>query len=82
MKRMILVLTVAALMLAMTVTSALPALANHNGPSRAPSCDWYEAGFDVGRNAPEWWGYWCHYPGYGWYLIGWWSDASGWIPVW
>ena len=40
MKRMILVLTVAALMLAMTVTSALPALATHNGPS-APDCDWY-----------------------------------------
>ncbi len=77
MKRMILVLTVAALMLAMIVTSALPALAQ---PSA--SCGWYEAGFDVSRNAPEWWGYWCHYRGYGWYLIGWWSKASGWIPLW
>ena len=78
MKRVILVLTVAALMLAMTVTSALPAL----GQPREPSCDWYEAGFDVGRHAPEWWGYWCNYPGYGWYLMGWWSDDTGWIPVW
>ena len=75
MKRIILVLTVALLMLTMTVTTALPAL----GQPREPYCDWYEAGFDVGRNAPEWWGYWCHYQGYGWYLIGWWSEDTGWI---
>jgi hypothetical protein len=47
-----------------------------------PSCDWYEAGFDVGSNAPEWWGYWCHWPGSGWYLIAWWSDATGYISAW
>jgi hypothetical protein len=77
-KRIILVLTVALLMLTMTVTTALPAL----GQPSQPYCDWYEAGFDVGRNAPEWWGYWCHYQGYGWYLIGWWSDDTGFISVW
>jgi hypothetical protein len=43
-----------------------------------PWCDWYEAGFD--RNfGVEWWGYWCNWPGYGWYLSAWWSDENGYI---
>jgi hypothetical protein len=79
MKRRILVLTLTAVMLVtLLAASALPALGQPSGPY----CDWYEAGFDVGRNAPEWWAYWCRWPGYGWYLIGWWSDYTGWIPVW
>lgn len=78
MKRMILVLTVAALMLAMTLTSALPALANHTGPSE-PDCDWYrmsneEVDADV-------WGYWCYWEDDGWYLNYLWTEEEGYIPV-
>jgi hypothetical protein len=76
--RRISVMWLGALLVAtLLAVSALPAL----GQPREPSCDWYEAGFDVGRNAPEWWGYWCNYPGYGWYLIGWWSYDTGFIST-
>ncbi len=79
MKRRLLVVWLGAmLVVAMLAVSALPALGQPRGEV---SCEWYEAGFDVGRNAPEWWGYWCHYPGYGWYLMGWWSKASGFIST-
>ena len=79
MKHRVLVMWLGALLVVtLLAVSALPAL----GQPSQPYCDWYEAGFDVGRNAPEWWGYWCHYPDYGWYLIGWWSDDTGFISVW
>jgi hypothetical protein len=79
MKRRFLVMWLGAMLIvAMLAVSALPALAQ----PREPSCDWYEAGFNVSRNATEWWGYWCNYPGYGWYLMGWWSEDSGFISTW
>ena len=78
MKRRILVLMLTAMMLvtALAATSALPAL----GQPSDISCDWYEAGFDRSFNT-DWWAYWCRYPGYGWYLIAWWSDPTGIIWV-
>ena len=78
MKRRILVLMLTAMMLvtALAATSALPAL----GQPAEPRCGWYEAGFDKSFNT-DWWAYWCRYPGYGWYLIAWWSDPTGIIWV-
>jgi RES domain-containing protein len=79
MKRRILVLMLAAMMLVMALatTSAVPALGQEPA---TPRCDWYEAGFDRSFNT-DWWAYWCRYPGYGWYLIAWWSDPTGIIWV-
>jgi hypothetical protein len=75
MKRMILVLTLTAMMLA----TALPALAQNfneesgktddSGEPRAPSCDWYY--FDETRQYDAWWEYWCHYRGWGWEFVLW-----------
>ena len=78
MKRKILVLTLSAMLLLtmLVAISASPALAQ---PSDV-RCDWYEAGFDRNFNT-DWWAYWCHYPDSGWYLIAWWSDATGIIWV-
>jgi len=72
MKRRFLVLGLGALLLVtLLAVSALPALGQPSGPY----CDWYEAGFDKSFNT-EWWAYWCRWPGWGWYLMGWWSDLT------
>ena len=75
MKRKILILMLGALMLVtmLATISVVPALAQ-------PNCDWYEAGFDRNFNT-DWWGYWCRDPDTGWYLLGWWSDATGFYYV-
>lgn len=73
---LVLTLTVMVLLLMLATTSALPAL----GQPDAPYCAWYEAGFDRDFNT-AWYGYWCHYSGYGWYLVAWWSEDTGYIPL-
>jgi hypothetical protein len=76
MKRRFLVLALGAMLLVtLLAVSALPAL----GQPRA-YCDWYEAGFDRDFNT-AWYGYWCHYHDYGWYLVAWWSEDTGYIPL-
>ena len=69
MKRMILVLTITALMI---LSSALPALADmKDGKEGAepdpPDCGWYESWNDE----EEWWEYWCYYPHWGWDYVFW-----------
>jgi len=71
MKRMILVLTVTAMML---IGSALPALATHEtgdeeGRPDRPKCDWYGP-FEEGNWDP-WWEYWCYWPHWGWEYVFW-----------
>ena len=69
-KRLILVLTVTALML---IGSALPAMAQRYAEEeaveepRTPSCDWY-ANWD---EEEEWWEYWCYWPRWGWEYVFW-----------
>ena len=71
MKRMILVLTVSAMLL---IGSALPALAWHeetNDPAGRPDnpdCNWYGP-FGEGHEA--WWEYWCFWPHWGWEFVFW-----------
>ena len=73
MKRIILVLTVTATMLAMMVAGgALPALATHetgddSGRPDNPQCGWYE---NRGEGE-EWWEYWCWWPHWGWEFVFW-----------
>jgi len=75
MKRMILVLTLTAMML---LGSALPALATHEtgdeeGRPDNPKCDWYF--FDETRRYDAWWEYWCYWPHWGWEFVFWvWAD--------
>ncbi len=77
MKRRFWVLAFGAMLLVtLLAVSALPALGQPSGPY----CGWYEAGFDRSFRT-EWWAYWCRWPGYGWYLMGWWSEHTGWISV-
>ncbi len=69
MKRIILVLTITAMMLATVVAAgALPALAQDE-PS-APQCGWYLNWLAV---LPDlaWWEYWCWWPGWGWEFVFW-----------
>jgi len=79
MKRMILVLTLTA----MLVVTALPALAQNfneesgkmddSGEPNTPECDWYY--FDETREYDAWYEYWCHYRGWGWEFVFWtWAD--------
>ena len=87
MKRRILVLTLAAMLLVTTLatTIASPALAQPRGPW----CDWYSAGFELGsrgNNYQEVWGYWCYYgrdygDSQGWWLIGLWYEDYGWVSL-
>jgi hypothetical protein len=79
MKRRILLLSVTAMLVVMMVaTSALPALAQ----LRTPSCDWYPVSFERrAHNTTAWYAYWCHWPGYGWYLHAWWSKNTSTIWV-
>ena len=74
MKRLILVLTVTA-MLVVTALSASaqgfdePSGKLDNGEPNAPECDWYY--FDETREYDAWWEYWCHYRGWGWEFVFW-----------
>jgi hypothetical protein len=69
MKRIILVLTVTAMMLATTVASiGLPALAQ-DAPG-APQCSWY-LNWVVSAPHEAWWEYWCWWPGWGWEFVFW-----------
>ena len=75
MKRLILVLTVTA----MLVVTALSASAqgfdeesgklDDGGEPDAPECDWYY--FDETRDYDAWWEYWCEWPGWGWEFVLW-----------
>jgi hypothetical protein len=74
MKRMILVLTVSAMLL---IGSALPALAWHeetgdpSGAPENPDCEWYGP-FGGGPGDHEaWWEYWCFWPHWGWEFVFW-----------
>ncbi len=69
-KRMILVLTVAVMML----TVAMPAMAQDD--PEAPSCDWYRDNYVYRNFGVELWGYWCDWPDYGWYLHALWQDGE------
>jgi hypothetical protein len=71
MKRMILALVIAAMML---IGSALPALAWHetgdeSGRPDNPMCDWYGP-FEQPPYDP-WWEYWCYWPHWGWEFVFW-----------
>ncbi len=78
MRRRFLFLVLGALLVVtLLAASALPALGQPGGPY----CGWYEAGFDRSFGT-TWWAYWCRWPGYGWYLMGWWSRGTGYIPLW
>jgi hypothetical protein len=80
MRRIILVLTVTAMMMVTMLGSALPALAD--SPPQ-PSCDWYLDHYIARVFGTEWWGYWCDWgqDNGGWVLYGWWNADAGWIPL-
>jgi Spy/CpxP family protein refolding chaperone len=70
MKRLLLALVVAAMLL---ISSALPALANHEmgDPTDVPGqpkCDWYGP---FGEGHQSWWEYWCYWPHWGWEFVFW-----------
>jgi len=70
MKRLVLVLTITAMMLAVLVSGlALPALAQDEKEPRQPRCDWYY--FEETRQWDAWWEYWCRYPDWGWEFVFW-----------
>jgi opacity protein-like surface antigen len=75
MRRLILVLTVSAMML---VAVAMPAVANHEYGDEEdrpdnPKCDWYGP-FSEGPGH-AWWEYWCYWPHWGWEFVFWvWAD--------
>lgn len=76
MKRKIMALTVTALMLAMMVVSALPALAQPDDPD----CSWYLDRYWVRLTGEEWYGYWCYYEDDDdWELYTWWNEEEGYI---
>jgi hypothetical protein len=69
MRRIILVLTVTAMMLVtMVVGAGLPAFAQDE-PS-APQCSWY-LNWESGEEDEAWWEYWCWWPGWGWEFVFW-----------
>ncbi len=78
MRRLILVLTVSAMML---VAVAMPAVGWHEetgdskGAPENPDCDWYGP-FGGGPGDDEaWWEYWCFWPHWGWEFVFWvWAD--------
>ncbi len=70
MKRIILVLTVTAMMLAMMVASiGVPALAQDDEPN-APQCSWY-LNWLTSDPDTDWWEFWCWWPGWGWEFVFW-----------
>jgi hypothetical protein len=75
MRRMILVLTVSAMMmLAMFLTMPAGAQEDFMGTKGGddepgmPECEWYGP-FGYGNEA--WWEYWCWWPGWGWEYVFW-----------
>ena len=77
MRRMILVLTVSAMMLMTVLTGVAvgqmddPEGAGHKGGDDEPGmpeCEWYGP-FGYGNEA--WWEYWCWWPGWGWEYVFW-----------
>jgi hypothetical protein len=82
MKRVLLVLTVTAMVLAVMLSSlALPALAQDDRPPADPDCDWYGPfSVEVWEQVPwleeeAWWEYWCYWPHWGWEFVFWvWAD--------
>ena len=71
MKRLLLALVVAAMLL---IGSALPALANHEFGDESdrpdnPQCGWYGP-FHEPPYEP-WWEYWCYWPHWGWEFVFW-----------
>ena len=79
MKHRDLVLMLTALLVVLMVALSASIALSQEEPD-APRCDWYEAGFDRDFSS-AWWAYWCRWPGYGWYLMGWWSEDTGYIPL-
>ncbi len=80
MKRMFLVLTMTAMLLAMLLT--VPAGGQDFGPDggtkgredepQPPECDWYGPYTRwQGREYDPWWEYWCWWPGWGWEYVFW-----------
>ena len=68
MKRIILVLTITAVMLTMLVAGGgLSALAQEEAPGD-PQCGWY---YNTGEGFAPWWEYWCWWPGWGWEYVFW-----------
>lgn len=68
MRRMVLVLTVAAMMLATLVVGAgSPAFAQDEAPG-SPQCGWY---YNTAASYEPWWEYWCWWPGWGWEYVFW-----------
>jgi len=73
MRRLFLVLTVAAIML---LLSALPALAEEYGYSDEgepyePKCEWRLVPHQPYPWDEQWWEYWCYWPGWGWEYVFW-----------
>ncbi len=67
MKRLILVLTVTAVLLAAIVTGGLSAVAQEEAPGD-PQCGWY---YNTAEDYDPWWEYWCWWPGWGWEYVFW-----------
>jgi hypothetical protein len=67
MKRIILVLTVSAIMLVtMVAGSGLSAMAQDE--PAGPQCGWY---YNTAEDYDPWWEYWCWWPGWGWEFVFW-----------
>jgi hypothetical protein len=74
MKRKILVLTITALILVMTLLGSLPALAQ----PADPNCGWYLDRYWQRLTGESWYGYWCNWGGdQGWQLYAWYDNATG-----
>ena len=74
MKRKILVLTIAVMMLVVTVFGALPALAQ----PADPDCGWYFDRSWYRLTKESWYGYWCNWgEDQGWQLYAWYNDDDG-----
>ncbi len=67
MKRIILVLTVTAMMLATMVVGAGSSAFAQDEPN-PPQCGWY---YMTHRSYDPWWEYWCWWPGWGWEFVFW-----------
>ena len=68
MKRIILVLTVTAMMLATMVVGAGSSAFAQDEPND-PQCGWYY--MTTAEDYDPWWEYWCWWPGWGWEFVFW-----------
>jgi hypothetical protein len=73
-KRVFLVLTMTAMLLAMVLTVPVSAQdfgskGGYEDEPRAPDCDWY--GPYEERPWDPWWEYWCYWHGWGWEFVFW-----------